>query len=410
MQKIIAFFSARVTEAHILDRLREVSDGYSRGEFGLGEARNRLKDFLRAEGYYPHQGGMRNLASTGRLNLILEQNARMAYAVGRWQEGMDPDIKERFPCWRYVGTTSAAPRDSHARYVGHVYSKDDPIWHTIFPPSDFNCKCSVEDCDAPAETAPKEVLPAESGFSFDPAHAFEEFDYDAIKDAELRAKTKAGVEKILAEDSLSEAKYGKMQTGVKSFDDAMKSFGRKAPHEIQRIMKHCPEPEVIYDKDAQIARYSDGKIIVGPSSTAKNCVHEWTHYLDFNYFAKNPKISDLKNGKMLDILDGIQKRAREDHLFRDKLEQIIQASELKKSEYASTIADLFAAATANDVGFGHSDLYWARAGNRQSEAICQLMVLYGRQAKEWQQLEQTVPELTKCFREIISEASASMKS
>lgn len=122
----------------------------------------------------------------------------MAYAVGRWQEGMDPDIKERFPCWRYVGTTSAAPRDSHARYVGHVYSKDDPIWHTIFPPSDFNCKCSVEDCDAPAETAPKEVLPAESGFSFDPAHAFEEFDYDAIKDAELRAKTKAGVQKILS--------------------------------------------------------------------------------------------------------------------------------------------------------------------------------------------------------------------
>ena len=143
------------------------------------------------------QGGLSNLASTGRLNLILEQNARMAYAVGRWQEGMDPDIKERFPCWRYVGTTSAAPRDSHARYAGHVYSKDDPIWHTIFPPSDFNCKCSVEDCDAPAETAPKEVLPAESGFSFDPAHAFEKFDYDAIKDPELRAKTKAGVEKML---------------------------------------------------------------------------------------------------------------------------------------------------------------------------------------------------------------------
>ncbi len=200
-----------------------------------------------------------------------------------------------------------------------------------------------------------------------------------------------------------------MQTGVKSFDDAMKSFGRKAPHEIQRIMKHSPEPEVIYDKDAQIARYSDGKIIVGPHSTAKNCVHEWTHYLDFNYFAKNPKISDLKNGKMLDILNDIQKRAREDHLFRDKLEKIIQASEHKKSEYASTIADLFAAATANDVGFGHSDLYWARAGNRQSEAICQLMVLYGRQTKEWQQLEQTIPELANCFREIISEASASMK-
>ena len=35
--KAQAFFSARVAEAHILDRLREVSDGYSRGEFGLSE-------------------------------------------------------------------------------------------------------------------------------------------------------------------------------------------------------------------------------------------------------------------------------------------------------------------------------------------------------------------------------------
>ena len=194
-----SFFSARVERGHVLDKLREVSDAFTRGEIGQAEARTQLQQFLVSLGYDPQQGGLSNLASTGRMNLILEQNARMAYAVGRWQEGMDPDIKERFPCWRYVGTTSAAPRDSHARYVGHVYSKDDPIWHTIFPPSDFNCKCSVDDCDAPAETAPKEVLPAESGFSFDPAHAFEEFDYDAIKDAELRAKTKAGVMQMLSQ-------------------------------------------------------------------------------------------------------------------------------------------------------------------------------------------------------------------
>ena len=57
--------------------------------------------------------------------LIPEQNARMAYAVGRWQEGMDPDIKERFPCWRYVGSTALSPRDSHARYAGHVYHAVD---------------------------------------------------------------------------------------------------------------------------------------------------------------------------------------------------------------------------------------------------------------------------------------------
>ena len=59
-----AFFSARVAEGHILDRLRKVSDAFSRGEIGQAEARTELKKFLLREGYDPKQAGLRNLAST----------------------------------------------------------------------------------------------------------------------------------------------------------------------------------------------------------------------------------------------------------------------------------------------------------------------------------------------------------
>lgn len=193
-----AFFSARVAQGHVLDKLREVSDAFSRGEIGQAEARTILKRFLRAEGLDDGSAGLKNLASTARLNLILEQNARMAAAVGQYQEGMDPDIKDFFPCWKYIGSSAANPRDSHAKYAGHVYAKDDPIWHTIFPPSDFGCKCSVENCDEPAEIAPKNVQTAESGFHFDPAHAFEDFDLSAINDAKLREETRRGLEEINA--------------------------------------------------------------------------------------------------------------------------------------------------------------------------------------------------------------------
>lgn len=181
-----AFFSARVAEGHILDRLRQVSDAFSRGEIGQAEARTELKKFLLREGYDPKQAGLRNLASTARLNLILEQNARMAAAVGQYQAGMDPDIKERFPCWRYIGSTALVPRDTHARFAGRVFRKEDPIWHKIFPPSDFNCKCSVEDCDDEPDEAPQDVEPADSGFAFDPAHAFEEFDFSSISNPDFR--------------------------------------------------------------------------------------------------------------------------------------------------------------------------------------------------------------------------------
>ena len=166
------FFSVRVAEARILERLREVSDAFSRHEIGLAEARTKLKEFLIGENGYQPGTGLTNLASTARLNLILEQNARMAAAVGMYQAGRDPDIEERFPCWRYIGSTSKNPRDSHAKYNGMVFRKDDPVWHRIFPPWDFGCKCSVEDCDD--ETSkPIKVDAPESGFAFDPAHAFE---------------------------------------------------------------------------------------------------------------------------------------------------------------------------------------------------------------------------------------------
>lgn len=206
-----AFFSARVAESRILDRLRSVSDAYSRGEIGLAEARTQLKKFLRGEGKDDGSDSLRNLASTARLNLILEQNARMAAAVGRYQVSMDPEIKDRWPCWRYIGSTALNPRDSHARYAGKVYRKDDPIWHKIYPPSDFNCQCDVEDCDDPADDAPKKVDPAESGFAFDPAHAFESFDLSVIRNETFRNRVAETLE----------TKYNM------SLGDKLKAFFRK---------------------------------------------------------------------------------------------------------------------------------------------------------------------------------------
>jgi len=180
-----SFFSARVAEARVLDRLRQVSDAYSRGELNMAEARTRLKEQLIGEEGYKPGGGLKNLASTARIELILEQNARMAAAVGQYQAGRDPDIEERFPCWRYLGSTALVPREDHARLIGKVFLKSDPIWRRIFPPSKFGCKCSVEDCDDTPDKPPRDLEPAEGGYSFNPADAFN-FSMEKIDDPGIR--------------------------------------------------------------------------------------------------------------------------------------------------------------------------------------------------------------------------------
>ena len=204
--KAQAFFSARVAEAHILERLRSVTDAYGRGEMGLGEARNMLKDFLKAEGYDPHQAGLRNLASTARLNLIIKQNSAMIHAAAEWKRMNSPEARKVFPYVRYhASVRSKVPRSTHQKYDGMIFRKDDPFLKTHTPPWDFQCRCELEEItEKEAQRhagmiqeptpADKVTIDSESGFVFDPEHAFEEFDLEAVKKAGIMGKVREDAE------------------------------------------------------------------------------------------------------------------------------------------------------------------------------------------------------------------------
>jgi len=213
-----AFFSAKVAEAHVLDKLREISDDYSRGTLGLAEARSHLKHFLVEKGYTPDDvasgagNRLSNLASTARLNLILEQNARMAAAIGQREVSMDPDLMERWPYFRYVAVEDSSTRQAHAQLNNLILKKTDPFWNTHTPPWEFNCRCTLEDADEDDIAAhgagkllsskqnpdgtesvrldvggkPISVETPASGFVFDVREAFETCDMSRIKDIPMR--------------------------------------------------------------------------------------------------------------------------------------------------------------------------------------------------------------------------------
>ena len=212
--KAQAFFSARVADARILDRLRSISDAYSRGDIGLGEARNILKDILQGEGYDPHQTGMRNLASTARLNLVMRQNAAMAHSAGEWARMHDPDAMKVFPYVRYHSRGDSRSRSSHSDLNGNIYHKDDPFLKTHTPPWEFNCRCWLEEITAKEAgkeesriqkpTPPENVtVDSDSGFAFDPEHAFETFDLNAIKDPEIREEVNSGIGLIMEQRKIA---------------------------------------------------------------------------------------------------------------------------------------------------------------------------------------------------------------
>lgn len=227
------FFSARVAESRILDRIRYYSDQYSSGKIDKNSARAYLKSFLRGQGYDPDGAindnqstdhSIKNLASTGRLNLILSQNKLMATSIGKKEE----ISRLGAPFMRYVPSWKRDKRESHKKFYNTILPTDHAFWDTHTGPLDFECGCSVQavwdedeakkfggvssaqpiDQNSSSSRSSRitdheslssdtwalknsnggfKVEPPESGFVFNSATPFSEFDTSRIKNPILRS-------------------------------------------------------------------------------------------------------------------------------------------------------------------------------------------------------------------------------
>ena len=128
-----------------------------------------LKQHLAATGYAPEEGkagGLTDLSSDRRLNLIIDTNLKMAYGYGNYAQMQDPDLLDMWPCQELIRVEE---RDKKRNWEGMsgiwrsaggqsfggrmIARKDDPIWYRIsafgspYPPFDFGSGMGVRDVD-----------------------------------------------------------------------------------------------------------------------------------------------------------------------------------------------------------------------------------------------------------------------
>ena len=139
--------------------------------------RTKMQQFLRATGYEPaaaDKGGLKDLSSDRRIDLIIDTQTKMSAGYGKWRADQDPDVLELFPAdemyrqvntgthrewaerWNEaraaVGDTSACEADDDETGP-FIALKNDPIWAELsrwgdpFPPFDFNSGMWVRDAD-----------------------------------------------------------------------------------------------------------------------------------------------------------------------------------------------------------------------------------------------------------------------
>lgn len=188
------------------DYYRATLDDYLKGGIGRDECRNRMRRFAREHGLDNGSNALTNIASSSRLNLIIDQNAKMAKAVGVYERMYSPGNLEAFPYVIYrASVRSKTPRSSHQKYDGMIIRKDDPWLRTHTPPWEFNCRCWLEEITEKAAgktpeliqepTLPDKVtVDSRSGFVFDPERAFEEFDLSGVKSPVLRGNIREASE------------------------------------------------------------------------------------------------------------------------------------------------------------------------------------------------------------------------
>ena len=180
-----AFFSAKVEEERVLEAMRSACAAVAEGSADPSTARLSVLRALAEAGYEPAEadrGGLRDVSSRQRLDLVLKTNRQQAQAMGQIARSEDPEVADAFPAWELAsGSYRRVHRDWYARWkaagdsVGWVGArrmrsagdrmvalKSSPIWAAIgagaggfrdtlgnpFPPFAWNSSYVWLDVDA----------------------------------------------------------------------------------------------------------------------------------------------------------------------------------------------------------------------------------------------------------------------
>jgi len=164
-----AFFSSRVESVRFLQRGRDSLTDFLAGNKetlpngslalktgGRADFVKQMQDFLQAEGLQRTTGGLTDITSQKRLELIFDTQTRQAQDYGYWKQGQDPDVLDAFPAQRFIRVLDVKePRDAHLPFENAVALKSDlDFWIRInddfgvpWGPWGWGCGHDVEDVD-----------------------------------------------------------------------------------------------------------------------------------------------------------------------------------------------------------------------------------------------------------------------
>lgn len=130
-----AYTLAGVSDVRLIEKIRDaLAEIAAKGET--------VRDFERAVDELTSAAEVQQLNSFS-LDTAFQTAMQKAYSAGRLQQMNQPHVQAALPFWQYWTVGDDRVRPEHACIHGFVARAIDPVWRKIYPPSGFNCRCSV---------------------------------------------------------------------------------------------------------------------------------------------------------------------------------------------------------------------------------------------------------------------------
>lgn len=101
-----------------------------------------LRDFEQKVNQLTSDAGVEDLAAF-QLSTVFQTNVMRAYQNGKFEQMRDPAVTTALPFWMYRTAGDLRVRPAHAALDGFAAKWDDPVWRRLYPPTGFNCRCTV---------------------------------------------------------------------------------------------------------------------------------------------------------------------------------------------------------------------------------------------------------------------------
>lgn len=130
-----AFTLAGTSDVRLIEKARDaLSDAAQKGDTA--------QDWRAAVNKLTSDAGVEDLNAFS-LDTAFQTAMQKVYSSGRLEQMQEPETIDLLPFWQYWTVGDLRVRPEHRVLDGFLARAIDPVWRRIYPPSGFNCRCSV---------------------------------------------------------------------------------------------------------------------------------------------------------------------------------------------------------------------------------------------------------------------------